>query len=85
MKREEISELTDHELLEEVKKMKPSPIIDATFIGFLVGVIIYSIVANTWGFLILIPLFLIYVMLKKSKTYNAYQKEIRKRGIQEVN
>lgn len=49
------------------EKSKPSPVVDAVFIGFLAGIVVYSALANTWGFLTLIPLALIYVLLKKSK------------------
>lgn len=49
------------------EKNKPSPLVDAVFIGFLVGIVVYSALANTWGFLTLIPVALIYVLLKKSK------------------
>jgi hypothetical protein len=73
MSQKESSELTDQELV-EAKKIKPSPIIDAFFIGFLVGIIIYSVVANSWGFLTLIPLFMIYRLLKKSKRNQALKK-----------
>ena len=51
MNQKELAELTDQELIEEVKKIKPSPIVDAFFIGFLVGIIIYSLMVNRWGFL----------------------------------
>ena len=82
MNREELSQLTDEELLEAVKNNKPSPVIDAFFIGFLVGIIIYSIAANAWGFITLIPLFLIYILLKKPKKYKALRKELDKRNLQ---
>jgi hypothetical protein len=82
MNQKELSELTDQELMEEAKKIKPSPIIDAFFIGFLVGIIIYSVVANSWGFLTLIPLFMIYGLLKKSKKYTALKKELKERSLE---
>lgn len=82
MNLQELSKLTDKELLDEVKKIKPSPMIDAFFIGFLIGVIVYSVAANTWGLLTLIPLFLIYAFLKKSKKYSALKSEIKKRGLE---
>jgi len=81
MKQKELSELTDQELIEETKKIKPSPIVDAFFIGFLVGIIIYSVVVNSWGLLTLIPLFLIYGLLKKSKRYEALKKELKERNL----
>jgi len=67
MEQNESSELIHQKLMEGAKKNKTSPIVDAFFIGFLVGIIIYSIAVNSWGFLSLIPLFLIYRLLKKSK------------------
>jgi hypothetical protein len=82
MNPKEVAELTDQELLAEVKKVKPSPIIDAFFIGFLVGIIIYSLMANTWGFLTLIPLVIVYWLLKKPKRYEALKDELNKRDLQ---
>lgn len=81
MKQKEVSELTDQELIEEEKKIKPSPIVDAFFIGFLVGVIIYSLLVNSWGFLTLIPLFMIYRLLKKSKRYEMLKNELKRRNL----
>jgi hypothetical protein len=52
---------------QHLQRMKQSPIVDALFIGFLIGIVIYSVVAQTWGFLTLIPLYLIYRLLKKPK------------------
>jgi len=82
MNQKELSQLSNQELLEKAEKVKPSPLIDAFFIGFLVGIIIYSLVANTWGFLTLIPLFIIYGLLKKTKRYEALKKELKKRNLQ---
>jgi hypothetical protein len=81
MNQKELSEYTDQELIEEAKQIKPSPIIDAFFIGFLIGIIIYSLMANTWGFLTLIPLFFIYRLLKKPKRNEALKKELKERGL----
>jgi hypothetical protein len=82
MDQKDISQLTDKELLEEVRKNKPSPLIDAFFIGFLVGIVVYSVAANTWGFLTLIPLFLIYGFLKKPKQQDALRKELKNRNLE---
>ncbi len=60
MANKELAELTDQELLEEAKKMKSFSITSALFIGFLAGVIIYSVVESSWGMLTLIPLYFIY-------------------------
>lgn len=67
MTQKELSELTNEELLTEAKKMKSATIIHATLIGFMVGVIIYSIVKNSLGFFTLIPLFFIFKVLHNPK------------------
>lgn len=82
MNPKEVAALTDQELLEAAKKMKPTPIVDAFFIGFLVGIVIFSVAVNRWGFLTLIPLVLIYWLLKKPKHYEALNKELKKRGLE---
>ena len=82
MEQKELSQLTDKELIELTKHNKPSPTLDAFFIGFLVGILIYSAVANTWGLVSLVPLYLIYVFLKKSKKYEAIKNEVKKRNLQ---
>ena len=54
---------------------------------FLIGsfgassVLIYGAVANSWGFLFLLPLYLIYLFLKKPKRYEALRKEVEKWGL----
>ena len=65
-----LSKLTDQELLQEAKKMKSTSIINAVLIGFLVGIIVYSIMKNSLGFLTLIPLFFAYKLINKSKHNN---------------
>ncbi len=55
MTQEELSKLNDDELLEYSKRNKPSPLIDAFFIGFLIGIIIYSVASNSLGLVTLVP------------------------------
>ncbi len=81
MNEQDLSQRSDHELLEEFKKIKPSPIFDAFFIGFLIGIVVFGITVSAWGFPILIPLFLVYLFLKKSKRYEALKKEIASRNL----
>lgn len=81
MNEKKLSELTNEELLEKAKKNKPRPIFDATFIGILIGIIIYSIVKNTWGLVTLVPLFLIYQLLKKSKKNDELEKLMKERNL----
>lgn len=81
MNQDELSKLTDEELLEVAKNNKPSPIIDAFFIGFLIGIVIYSVISNSWGLVTIIPLYLIYRFLKKPKQYEALRKELQTRNL----
>jgi hypothetical protein len=81
MNEQELSQLSDNELLEEFKKIVPSPIFDAFFIGFLVGIVVFGITVSAWGFTILIPLFLVYLFLKKAKRYEALKKELASRNL----
>ncbi len=76
-----LSQLSNEELLEVAKNNKPSPVLDAFFIGFLVGILIYSAAKNTWGLVTLLPLYLIYLFLKKPKQYEALKNELKKRNL----
>jgi hypothetical protein len=67
MDTDELSQLSNEELLEFAKNSKPSPLIDAFFIGFLVGIILFSVAASALGLFTLIPLYLIYVFLKSQR------------------
>ncbi len=77
MKRKELSVLTDEELLAEAKKMKSASLIDATLIGCMIGVIIFSILKNTVGLFTLIPLFFAFKVFHKPKD-NEYRKDLEK-------
>lgn len=63
----ELSQLTDQELLEEAKKMKSFSINNALFVGFIAGIIIYSVAKNAWGFFTLIPVYFIYKLVNDPK------------------
>ncbi len=47
--------------------MKSTDITNAILIGFLIGIIIYSVAVNNFGFFTLILLFVIYKMVNNSK------------------
>jgi len=65
--RKNLSELTDEELLQEAKKIKSAAITNAVLIGFLLGIVFYSIMRNGFGFFLLIPLFFAYKLMNNSK------------------
>nr|WP_199157462.1 hypothetical protein [Pedobacter sp. ASV2] len=70
----QLSELTDEELLKEAKKQKSITIINAILIGFLIGIVFFSVMNKTIGFLTIIPLFLVYKLINNSK-YNRKELE----------
>ena len=82
MDQKELAELTDQELLAEAKKMNSSAILHAVLIGFMVGVIIYSVAKNTWGLLTLIPLFFIYRLTRKSKRNETLKQLLKERNLE---
>ncbi len=79
--KEELSQLTDSELQEKAKKLKSSSIWIALAIGFMFGIIIFSVVVNSYGFFTLIPLFFIYKIVKGSKNNDALKEVLQERGI----
>jgi len=81
MTQEELSKLTDQELLNEAKKMKSTSITNAVLIGFMIGIIIYSIMKNSIGFFTLIPLFFVYKIYNGPKNYDALKKLLKERDL----
>lgn len=81
MKEKELSELTDQELLDEAKKMKSNSIINAVLIGFMIGIVVFSIVKNSLGLFTLIPLFFVYRLLNNSKRDKALEKTLKERNL----
>lgn len=67
MSLKELSELTDQELLAEAKRRKSTAIMNALLIGFLLGIVVYSIMKNRLGFVTLIPLFIAFRLINTSK------------------
>lgn len=77
MNQTELALLSDQELLEEAKKIKPSKIYDAVIFGVLIGIAIYSIVNNGFGLLTFLPL--IYIPVAgKHKSKNRQLEELLK-------
>lgn len=74
-------ELTDEELLQEAKKMKSSSIMNAAIIGFMIGIIIWSVINNTVGLLTLIPLFFVYKLINKSNSNKELKEQLKKRNL----
>ncbi|MGB3547574.1 MAG: FUSC family protein [Saprospiraceae bacterium] len=77
MKNKELSELTDEELLDEAKKMKSNAIMHALLIGCAIGVVVYAVAKNNFGFFGLILIYFAYKMFNNSEN-NKRNKELEK-------
>lgn len=78
MKPESLTELSNQELLQQIKRIKTNLIIDAAIVGSTIGVVIYSAVQNGFGFFTFFPLLLAYIIIRNSKNNKILEKEIRK-------
>lgn len=81
MTKEGLSKLTDDELRVQAKKLKSSSIWSAFAIGLMIGIIVYSVLVNSYGFFTLIPLYFIYKMVKGAKNKDALKAILKDRGI----
>ncbi len=81
MNQEDLSNLTDQELLAKAKKMKSASILSALVIGIMIGVVIYSVVKNSVGFFTLIPLYFIYRIANGAKNNDALKAVLEERGL----
>jgi len=78
MKPENLTELSDQELLQRIKKVKTNKIFDAIIIGITIGIAIYGASKNGLGFFIIFPFILAYVIIRNSKNNKILEKEIQK-------
>jgi len=82
MKSKDLTELSDKELLKEAKKKKAAAITNAILIGFLIGVVCFSIIKSTLGLFTLIPLFFAYKLINNSKYDNRnLERLLKERGL----
>lgn len=81
MEKKDLSKLSDQELMAEAKKMKSSSIAHALVIGFMIGVVVYSIMKNTWGIFTLIPLFFIYKLTSNPNDNEELKKLLKQRNL----
>lgn len=81
MKENSFAELTDEELLKKKKLLKVANIISAVFIGFMIGVALYSTVRNGFGLFTFFPLFFIPVAASNRANASALRKELALRNL----
>ncbi len=80
MSEKPLKELTPEELNEEIKQMRRNEIFHAFSIGLMGGVIIYSVIQNTWVLVTLTPLFFIYKLIRQSDRYKELKQLIKDRN-----
>jgi hypothetical protein len=61
--------------------MKSNNVTNALFIGILIGIVVYSVVKNGFGFFTLIPLFFAYKLVTNSKNNKPLKKESKARKL----
>ena len=77
-----LSELTDHELLQEAKRVKSARVLNALLIGFLIGIVFYSVVKSSYGLATLFPLYMAYRLVNNSKyDTTALEKILKERSL----
>jgi len=81
MDEQQLSALSDEELRARAKEMKSSEILHAVIIGFLVGIIVFSIVYDAIGVSILISLFLIFKVFHRPERNRALKRVLAERGL----
>lgn len=87
MKKNELSELTDEELLVEKKKLKKSKFIKAFAIGFLGSIVIIGVISAIIGKKIailipmLFPIYFIYKIVNNSKKNNELEELLKERNL----
>ena len=72
----DLPQLTDQELLEEAKKLRSFSVTNAVLIGFLVGIVVYSIINSTFGFLMLLPLYLAHRLINDPRNKKVKEVEL---------
>jgi hypothetical protein len=78
-----LSNLSDEEVLQELKKLKSFSLTSAFAVGLMVGIIVYSVAKNTWGLLTLIPIYFIHSLINapKNKRLEQLKKIAKERNL----
>lgn len=74
-------ELTDNELLQEVKKSKKTNLFDSIFFGVLIGIAIYSTVNHGLGLLTFLPIVYIPIAAKNKIKKKEMEKLLKERNL----
>lgn len=75
MKQQESSAPTNQQASEQANKDKSTAYMNAALIGFLIGIVIYSVAQNSVGFFTLIPLYFVYKLVNKPKAESGMEED----------
>ena len=78
---ENLSELTDEELLLEGKKIKSTNIVNAVLFGVMIGVATWTTIKHGLGILTFFPLLFIQMLLKNNARKKAFESELKARNL----
>jgi hypothetical protein len=78
MKPQNLSELSDQEILQQIKKIKNTKLIDATLVGLTIGVVVYSATVNGFDFFTFFPLVITYVIVRNSANTKILENELQR-------
>jgi len=74
-------ELSDEELLQEVKRMKATKLYDPVIFGVLIGIAIYSTVKNGLGLLTFLPMVYLPIAAKNKLKIKELAKLLKERNL----
>lgn len=75
------SELTDEELILEVKRIKSTLIVNAVLFGVMIGIATYSTITNGFGILTFFPLFFVPMAIKNRTYKKALENQVKERNL----
>ena len=81
MTKEELSKLTDEQLLAADKSMKSTNIMNAVLIGLMIGIAVYSTIKNGFGFFTFFPLIFVFVLVKNSVKKKELDEFLKERNL----
>ena len=81
MAQKEPAARTNEELLQEAKKIRPTTIMDAVIVGFLIGVAIYATVKGGLGLLTFLPLVYLPIAARNKTKHRALEALLNERGL----
>ena len=81
MASKEASELTNEELLQEAKRLRPTKIMDAVLIGVLIGIATSSTVRNRLGLLTFLPLVYLPIAARNRVKLGKVETLLKERGL----